>query len=165
MEAGSHQGWRANGGLGCCLPACLSVCPSTGSHRDWGMEGAPRQSPGPNPHHFLLSDNGPQGFFREAEFSVCPPKEGCIERTLEANKCGPRVDSAAAWGSGSSAKCCLCQRVNWRGRFSACPQPLARHEGLPHQTFNEPNYILVFFPHICQHLPSHFLQPGPGTCL
>lgn len=99
------------------------------------------------------------------EFSACLSKEGCIERSLEAIKYRARVVSAAAWGRGPSGKSCFRQRVNGRGRLSACPKVLVRHEGLPHQTFNEPNYTLVFSPTSANIYPpaSPCQVPGPAS--
>lgn len=91
-----------------------------------------------------LGFRGARWHGRKVGFSVCLSKEGWPERNPEVIRCRGEVFPAAAWARGSSRKNHVCQRANGRGRFSACPQPLARPEGLAHQTFNEPNYILAF---------------------
>ena len=79
-----------------------------------------------------------------ASLSTALPKDGQRERNSEA--VSTERGAVASCGRGFLGKTCLCQRVNWKGGFQACPQPLAGHEGLPHLILNEPNYTLVFSP-------------------
>ena len=87
-----------------------------------------------------------------ASLGTALPKDGQRERNSEA--VSAERGAVASCGRGFLGNTCPCQRVNRRGGFQACPQPLAGHEGLPHLILNEPNYTLVFSPRSANIYPS-----------
>lgn len=128
----------------------------------WG-KGALRYGTRARFHPFLLSVSGLRGPRCQWHPWALHYPNMAREKFFGGRKC--RAGSGCILGKGVLGEDLSLQRVNRRGGFQACPQPLAGHEGLPHLILNEPSYTLVFSPRSANIYPSHPRARSPALPL